>query len=209
MHAPSFVRAAALLAIVAAAPAAAQTVTIGNASAVGSNSIGHYAPGTVWIGQTFVVPEVSNILQSFALRTYGNTAATFELYAFDGTALVGAPLFTHALEEGPGTQHQAISFGSGLQLASAASYAAVVRVEQGDYVAVAWSGGSDAYAGGGFLTCFTGSTTCTVANVDATFGATFVSERVTATPEPATVALLGGGLFALGGVGAVRRRVRA
>ena len=209
MHALHLVRAAALLAVVAAAPAAAQTVTIGNPTAIGSSSLSNGAPSPAWIGQTFVVPDVSNILQSFTLRTYGNTAATFELYAFDGAALVGAPLFAHALEEGVGTQHQSITFGSGLQLASAAAYAAVVRVEQGDYVAVSWSGGADVYAGGGLVGCFFGPASCTVEAVDATFGATFVSERVTAAPEPATVALLGGGLLALGGVGAVRRRVRA
>jgi hypothetical protein len=188
-----------------AAPTGAQTTIAVPQS--GGDLVGHGAGAgaTLLIGQSFTVPAVDNVLQSF---TYLGVSAqpnpvTFELYAMSGNQLVGSALFTQAV--GPTTGFQAFTFSpaGGLPLTGGGLYVALLRLGENSGVSLAQNQTAP-YPGGGHLDCSAATRVCVSAStVDLAFSAQFVS--VSAVPEPATLGLLGGGLLALA-VGARSRR---
>ena len=161
-----------------------------------------------YLGQSFTAPVSPNpLLTSVTVGPLGlrfDNAAnplSAQIYAFDGSALVGASLFTQSL----GTTFAGFTLNPMLALTAGAQYAVVVGIPpsgQNVFGIV-----SDNFAGGSFVACSALASPCNVlaANDLHGFGVTFAP---TATvPEPGTWALLGTGLLAVGGVAARRKRV--
>jgi hypothetical protein len=181
------------------ATAFAQT-TIGSST---NNAVLACAGGTC--GQSFTVPatpSLDNVLQSFTLTFATSSNQTFQVYAFSGGVLAGAPLFTQAVAPTSGTETRTFMPAGGLALVSGAQYAAVLTALGGGVsLSYGFPGG---YGGGDLLVC--PASVCTVRPTDdATFAATFVSAQAT-VPEPSTWTMLATGLFGLGAVAVSRKR---
>jgi len=175
---------------------------LGDASDVADLSGGFLAPSSTYLLNAALDGSLSidgGAAQS--LSTLGSG------YAFGVGALNGAPLFSGTPSIGVGFIGRDLGTGSffGLFLPTAATYdlASNTGPVSGSGFAL---GGTFEMANGAQLTA-THTSPFTITTVKQ-LGATTFSAQVTATPEPASVALLATGLVAIGGV-AVRRRKRA
>jgi len=181
------------------------------------------------IAQTFMTPGGANYLQSFSfyLSNSFNGNLLFlqaAVYQFDaGGFLAGPALFTSALFNGSGNVNGNDTFTFGNQLNIALSpnvvYALVLsslpgaaQTPDGSTVLANLADG-DTYAGGSLFYALStnaadlsapGGFTSLDDATDVAFSGSFTP---TATPEPATLMLVGTGLAGMGGV-AVRRRRR-
>ena len=156
-------------------------------------------------GQSFTVPAApspDNVLQSVTLTFATSSSQTFQVYAFSGGVLAGAPLFTQAVAPTAGTETRTFTPAGGLALVSGAQYAAVLTALGGGVsLSYGFPGG---YAGGDLLAC--PASVCSVLpTADATFSATFVRAQAT-VPEPATWLMLATGLLGLGALAVSRTR---
>jgi len=205
-----------VLTLVAASPSPGQTVTVGTGTAVDPADVVNARASLPGQGQSFTVPLGFPVLQRLAFTFLlgipvrnppANPTLTLEILPWDGAAPSGpavfsatfpaerndgsVPLFSGALTLTPGQSYLALLVGGGV-------YPALVRTPAAP----------DAYAGGDWVS-FDGVGYSALFDdagpFDARFAATFAAGRVTAAPEPSTVALLGGGLL----VAAAARRRRA
>lgn len=211
---------------------AAQSITTG-APTGGFGPLGKDASGTyaTALAQTFAVASPSGgYLQSFTLfyQSFfqgGGLKLTASVYEFDNTNLkLGANVFMSALFSGTNSSvDEPITFsgtsGSPFNffLAPGVTYALVLSSLDGYAQSLEGSavqlGTTDVdYTGGSLFYSMETSLTSPNAftsldgQTDAAFTATITDTRVTATPEPTSLMLVGTGLAGLGGF--VRRRRR-
>jgi len=162
-------------------------------------------------GQSFVAPTSYPILHSFTFDIA--TTSTLQFRIFEHAAVMsGAALFEQAIaptgtDSAPWT---ATPLG-GLTLTPGTLYLALIFMDPGEQV-VFRANPNDVYTDGQWMGCTVRdhgfacrNPGVAVAGHDAAFTATFISAQTTA-PEPATLALIGSGLFALGGVHARKRK---
>lgn len=210
----SAVIAAALVAL-PAVPAAAQTVSVGSTSIVDSFN-GLYYSALPVVGQTFVTPTGASYLQTFTLflgDSYNGANLRFNAGVY--AAGSSTPLFTAAAGVAGSSNtvgYDTYTFGfSNLLLSPGQTYAFLLNAtsaadgdENGAVNLVGLAG--DSYAGGSAVYSFGGPGALEQYDGDLAFRAEFTAApTATTTPEPATFALVGGGL-ALVGVAARRRR---
>ncbi len=199
-----------LAAAALASPLASQTVTIGPGITPPPGSTTAWNPSLgLPQGQTFVVPFGFPVLQELrwfpliSTDDWETAELTFELYLWNGTAPVGAPVASVPLEFM--VDAASTPFSGSLELIEGQSYLAMMTGGTGDYGIVGFDPyGGDIYTGGSYV-FFDGnawqSTTGREGPYDARFAATFAATTV---PEPATVVLMAAGLLAV--LGLVRRR---
>ncbi|MDF1502957.1 PEP-CTERM sorting domain-containing protein [Roseisolibacter sp. H3M3-2] len=156
-----------------------------------------------FIGQSFVAPAgPSTLLQTLTVGAgglqYQNASAPMfaQIYAFNGSALVGASLFSQSL----GTSFSGFTLSPSLQLAAGAQYAVVVGIMLTNQSI--FTIGADVVPGG-LVACTGVGVACETLAGDVVGFSTQYAPATT-VPEPQTWALLGTGLLAVGGV--ARRR---
>jgi hypothetical protein len=167
--------------------------------------------GQPFYGQSFTAPAAPNtLLQSLTVGPTGFTGAAAptpwiaNIYAYNGSALVGSSLFSQAL----GTSFAGFTLAPNLTLTAGGMYAVVVQF-------VLSSGGvvleapADTYAGGAAISC---NVPPSCAPLDGTRDlagfSTQLGPAMTSVPEPSTWMLLGTGIVGIGGL-SMRRRRRA
>ncbi|AHG92327.1 PEP motif putative anchor domain protein (plasmid) [Gemmatirosa kalamazoonensis] len=151
-------------------------------------------------GQSFTTPTTYTTLQSFSLHMQTASSLSFELYALNGSDVVGPALFTQTFGPTAGIATVTFAPSGGLALTAGAPYAALVRVAAGTQI-VFLDDWAAPYAGGALaLGC---QPTCDFSvpgqDLDLAFTASFV-------PEPATLGLVAIGMLAIGGAARSRGR---
>jgi hypothetical protein len=206
---------AAVLAAAGSSPALAQTYLTVPPGLGGSSSCLVDPAGTVVLrcGQTFTVPAGDDFLYSF--RFLASTPSTLSFQIFQATTspslmIFGAPLYSAEVGPTPGSGLGWVGIAppSGLDLVSGNLYAAVLAVEPGEEVYLPGNF-SNPYAGGQHIGCEQIGAQCgTSPSMDLRLEAVFAPRGFvySPVPEPATLALFGTGLLALGGAAARRRR---
>lgn len=193
-----------------ATPLASQTVTIGpGVTPPPGTTIAYNRNLGLPQGQTFVVPFGFPVLQELrwfpliSSNDFETATLTFELYLWNGTAPVGAPVASVPIEFM--VDAASTPFTGSLALIEGQSYLAMMVGGADDYGIIGFDPfRGDIYADGSFV-FFDGtdwqSTTGREGPYDAHFAATFAGTTV---PEPSTVVLTAAGLVAV--LGLVRRR---
>jgi len=203
---------------------AAQTII--GADAAGSSVYPFGQDGTNSYGQTFTVPTMDARLDSFSFWMGGSSTVSFRayVYAWDATAMhaTGEALFTSAVmgaPTGPGFGRVDVATG-GIALTPGGTFVAFLSATGvPGSGSVSWqTAGGNLYEGGAFV-FFNNYTTAQWTTQawdggsgswlspggDTRFSMTFNAADMSTVPEPATVALMGGGL-AIVGLGALGRR---
>jgi hypothetical protein len=163
-----------------------------------------------YLGQTFTAPVSPNpLLTSLTVSPLGlhfDDAASplsAQIYAFNGTSLVGASLFTQSL----GTTFAGFTLTPMLALSAGARYAVVVGIPPTSQSVFGIS--ADNFVGGSFIACDAVATPCEIEAGHDVHGFAVAYAPVATVPEPGTWALLGTGLLAVGGIAPRRRRTAA
>lgn len=217
--------AACLAGLAVGTPVLAQTTI----SAPGGSTIGSFGPAaTPTYGQTFTVPDTGDTrLDSFSFFLLNAAPSmSFRGYVFSWDSglgrAAGDALFTSAIFAGPaenGSTRYDVATG-GLALMSNSVYVAFLSTSGLDGVGqTSWaSAGSNPYAGGAFVFLNGGQVAAQWTNESWTTnwegaGSDLQLEMAfnpaldpSVVPEPISVALLGSGHVAMGGIGAMRRR---
>ena len=221
---------AALVLVVAANPVLAQQINNApRGSTVFVSSFGRFAGGAGSdYGQTFTVPAGFNELDRFSFMLGGagspDNGANLQFRAYitafnAGSSTAGSVLFTSALTSGvSGNALRSFAFNTGgIAVTAGTKYFAFVDASDytppsgtsaamgSDYTAAPYAGGEFCYnngINGNFSNTQTVSWAC--GKSDIAFTASFSNAAVVATPEPATLVLLGSGL--LGVIGISRRK---
>ena len=214
---------AALALLLTPALLAAQT-TIGASGGGTVSPFGQH--GTNTYGQTFTTPAVDTQLDGFSFWLGSSSTVTFRAYVYewDGAAqrATGSALFTSAVMSAPsagGFGEVSVSTG-GVSLTPGGTFIAFLSAPgEAGSGSVQWEASrAHEYTGGAFVyfnnqtkeqwttqSWDGGSGNHLGAGGDVRFEMTFSAGDVTPVPEPATVALMGGGRAVLG-LGALRRR---
>ena len=150
--------------------------------------------------QSFISTGVSSILTSIFASDVSYGAGTgFDIRQFNGTSIIGPSLFYQVAA----TAHTgAFSLATNVSLSANTMYAIVIEL------AGSVNGSVDTgYAGGSVFTRSSAASAWVNQGYDvAGFGIT--TRAVTATPEPASLALMATGFVGLGGIGFRRRNRR-
>jgi hypothetical protein len=206
------------LSLAAASTSRGQTVTVGTGATPDPGDLVASTLSLPGQGQTFTVPvgfsELRELVFPYVLTVSvrvpsQDRSLALEIFAWDGAAPSGPALFSAPLpvSASDGTVPQ---FSGALPLTPGQTYLALLHGGGVGPGVPRVPGAADPYPGGSWVG-FDGVSYVTRFGtddeLDARFSATFGAGAVTATPEPATVALLGAGLLAAA-VAARRRPAR-